>query len=124
MAENMTFRDKLVKLSGLSDGILLKSKKNANFLAIQDALALIHAGKGVLYGDYVKTRSEEPENFALLSLFFDIKRKYVRFENMAKMIASGEKLSHDEIIDTLSDLAVYGVMGLMLMDYFEGEEND
>lgn len=80
--------------------------------------------EGVLYGDYVKTRSQELKNFALLLLFFDIKRKYVRFENMAKMIASGEKVSHDEIIDTLSDLAVYGVMGLMLMDYFEGEEND
>ena len=72
----------------------------------------------------MKTRSQEPENFALLSLFFDVKRKYVRFENMAKMIASGEKLSHDEIIDTLSDLAVYGVMGLMLMDYLEGNSND
>lgn len=43
---------------------------------------------------------------------------------MAKMIASGEKLSHNEIIDTLSDLAVYGVMGLMLMDYLEGNSND
>lgn len=124
MVDKMTFNDKLLKLSGLSSEILSKSEKSAEFIAIQDTLAKIHAGKGVLYGDYVKTRSQEPKNFALLSLFFDIKRKYVRFENMAKMIASGEKLSHDEIIDTLSDLAVYGVMGLMLMDYLEGNNND
>ena len=52
MAEKITFNEKLLKLSGLSDEILLKAKKNAGFVSIQDTLAKIHAGKGVLYGDY------------------------------------------------------------------------
>lgn len=113
------FNSKLLKLSGLSEEILEKAEVNQDFKSIQETLAKINAGKGVLYGDYIETRSKEPENFALLSLFFDVKRKYVRFENAAKMISEGEQLSHAEIIDTLSDLAVYSVMGLMLMKYLE-----
>lgn len=118
--------NKLIKKSGLTTDQIYKQSVDFQFGAILHTLQKIHTGKAVLYGDYIKTHGNQNDLLCLMQLFADMKRKWLRFENWID-IATDENqqtLSQDELLDTFSDLAVYSVMAIQMLDYLEKKRNE
>jgi len=116
-------RHDLIQRAGLTEAILQISKKNPKFKEILETMEIIYNGKQVLYGDYLETHGSDPTNLAIAEHYCDIKRKYVRADSAVKKILSGENIDIDELTDTYLDLAVYGAIGVMLIDHLK-ERND
>lgn len=106
----------MIERAGLSHKIIDQGKEDENFLSILHGMALIHKGKEVLYGNYMKTHGNDPENFALMEHYADIKRKWIRADNfMRKRMSGDESIDLMELLDTYSDIAVYAAMGAQLI---------
>lgn len=113
----------MVNRAGLTVDISVRSKNDRTFDAIISGLKRIHDGKEVLYGNYIETHGKDPELFALMEHFADLKRKYIRAEHIMKRLAKGEIINKMELFDTYSDMAVYAVMGIQLLIHLE-ERNE
>ena len=109
----------LIERAGLSQELIDKGTPDEIFEGILDALKSIHTGKGVLYGSYLETHGSEPANFCLIQHFCDTKRKYVRAENFVKQRADGVEHDINELLDTYSDLAIYAIMGIQLINHLQ-----
>ena len=110
---------KLIARAGLSTDDVKRGMGNEHFNTIISALSDIHAGKQVLYGDYIKNNGSDAPIFCLMSHFFDIKRKYIRSENFIKDAAAGKKHNINSLIDTYSDMAVYAILGIQLIVHLD-----
>lgn len=104
----------LLQRAGITDELLEVGEVDQLFEKILEALGAIHRGKEALYGNYLETHGDEPTNFALVQHFCDLKRKFVRAENFVKKRLDGQNISLVEMLDTYSDMAVYGAMGVQL----------
>ena len=112
-------------MAGVTSTLAQAGPPNEDFVAILEGMKDIHRAKTVLYGDYLKTHGSDPQLFALMEHFADIKRKYVRAENFMKLVMSGKDMSTDELFDTYSDLAVYAAMGVQLLIHLgERDQNE
>lgn len=107
-------KSKLLPLAGIAIGDDLQ-EIDIKFFSLALALGEIHSAKGKLYGNYIETHGSEPELMSLTQHFCDIKRKFVRAENYIRLRNEGDKIPLDDLLDTYSDLAVYGIMGLELI---------
>jgi hypothetical protein len=103
----------LLKRAGLMPDLIAKGATDAEFSGILEALEAIHRGKEVLYGNYLETHGNSPT--ALVEHFADVKRKWVRYQNFVAKRMGGDKMDYHELMDTLSDMAVYSVMGIQLV---------
>jgi hypothetical protein len=112
----------LIARSGLTLDIMAYGQDNPVFAEILKAMGLIHTGKQVLYGDYLQTHGSDPLLFALMEHFCDVKRKYVRAEHFVKKASEGTLLDLDELLDTYCDLAVYGAIGVQLVNHLKRRE--
>jgi hypothetical protein len=108
-------RDHLVERSGLTSDIILRSQPDLYFKAILEAMETIKNGKEVLYGDYMQVHGGDPELFALMEHFADVKRKFVRAQEYMKKRANGADIAMVELLDTYIDMAVYGALGVRLV---------
>lgn len=106
----------LLKRAGLSEADVAAGRTDNLFNDIADILKDIHKGKEVLYGDYLITHGSDSDKLFLLQHFCDLKRKYVRYENYSKRVLENKDVDIYELLDTLSDLAVYSIMGLQMVD--------
>lgn len=113
----------MVNRAGITVDISTKSKVDHTFDAIVEGMIKIHESKQVLYGNYIETHGKDPELFALMEHFCDIKRKYVRAEHYMKRIMIGEHIDKNQLFDTYSDMAVYAAMGIQLLIHLE-ERNE
>lgn len=114
----------LIERAGLTNDIMAKAKINSDFEAITDVLKDIHAGKSVLYGDYMKTHGADSENWGIIQHFLDLKRKYVRAENFVDRKVNGEDIELEEMLDTYSDMAVYSIMGVQIIFKYIKERDE
>lgn len=105
----------LVKRAGLDWETIEKGNDDALFDNIIEAFKHIHRGKGFLYGDYLKGIDEKPELRALLGNFLDLERKFVRANNIINLLADGQKIELEQLLDTYSDLGVYAAMSVGLV---------
>lgn len=112
----------ILQRSGLSDEMVMKGKSDMQFDAILQALSDVHKGKEVLYGSYLETHGEDPKIFSLVTHYADIKRKFVRVENIIKAMSKDKDISIDELLDTYADMAVYAVMGIQLINHHKEVE--
>lgn len=83
--------------------------------------------KAIGYGDYVDTHSKESIPKAVFQLYSDMKRKYARLDGLVdEMLTSNDnKVNFRVMKETLSDLSVYGMLGLLLLEEIEnGLEQD
>ena len=98
---------------------------NPEFEKILEAMLWIHTGKSIQYGDYIKTHGSDPIDFCLMEHYADVKRKFVRADNFLRQKLSGGKIPIEELLDTYTDLAVYGALGVQLvMHLMEREKNE
>ncbi len=111
--------------AGVTSMLAQASPPSEDFVAILEGMKDIHRAKTILYGNYIKTHGSDPQLFALMEHFSDIKRKYVRAEHFMKLVMSGKDMSTDELFDTYSDLAVYAAMGVQLLIHLgERDQNE
>lgn len=115
----MSLRETLLKRAGITKELLKEAEDDPIFFEILESLGAIHAGKAVLYGDYMETHGVDPEMFCLIQHFCDLRRKFLRAENFIKMRAEGRQIDKMELLDTYSDIAVYGMLGIQLLDHLE-----
>lgn len=116
MTKTLTTRELLLKRAGLTPAMVQRGKTDEFFTVVMDALSDIYKGKQVLYGNYLETHGGDPTQFALMEHFSDIKRKYVRAQAFMKEYFNGSHdMPLDELLDTYSDLAVYGAIGVQLV---------
>jgi hypothetical protein len=105
----------LLERAGLAQEIVDRGQTDQDFNEILDALREIHKGKQVLYGNYLTTHGSDPLKFCLMEHYCDIKRKFVRAENFLKKVMDGQDIPMPELLDTYSDIAVYGALGVQLL---------
>lgn len=118
-ASEAEIKSLLLRRAGLTVDEVSKGKSDPSFENLMNVLSDIHRGKEVLYGSYLETHGSEPENFCLVSHFCDMKRKYVRAENIVKIKSEGGDVGLIELLDTYSDLAVYAVMGVQMIIHLQ-----
>ena len=120
----MTLRQKLLDRAGITEELLEQGDDDADFHEILEALGAIHIGKSVLYGDYMETHGSDPELFCLIMHFCDLRRKFLRAENFIHMRADGKNISKTELLDTYTDIAVYGMLGVQLLEHLAKRTQD
>lgn len=113
----MNIGDKMVVRAGLTSHTIGLGSDDPGFTDILGGMSYVHQGKEVLYGKYLETHGSDPEMFALMEHFADIKRKFVRAEQFMKKRMDGKDISIDELFDTYSDLAIYGALGVQLVQH-------
>lgn len=114
-----TLIKRLVNRAGLDAAMVEMGREDFEFNLITLAMRKIHRGKEVLYGNYLHTHGNDPEKFALMEHFCDVKRKYVRAESFLKATMEGRDIPLDELLDTYADMAVYAVMGIQMILHLE-----
>ncbi len=114
---DMEIIDLMIERSGLTSEIIDKGAPDPRFSKILSGMTHIHKGKEVLYGSYLETHGDDPELFALMEHFADLKRKYIRAEHFMKKRMEGQDIELEELFDTYSDMAVYAAMGIDLIYY-------
>ena len=122
---NPELTKRLVRLAGLDEkdvsaGLELVPETFREVLA---AYFDISAGKHIHYGHYVKNLKDDPELLQTIQLYCEIKRKYKRFDNMIKRMASGEDVPTDQLLEVMADLGVYSIKGIELFLAQEKERN-
>jgi len=113
------------KACGISSGSPMV-KPSERIQRVAQTLMDIHMVKKSEYGDYLPQRMDEPWPFNFMLQFCDSKRKWCRFENLAKEICAGGKAKERLIrlsIATLADLGVYCLMGIELLLTIYEEDN-
>lgn len=115
-------QDVMVQRAGLDYEMVDRGVDDPDFEAILDGMKLVHQGKEVLYGSYIKTHGDDPKLMALIQHFCDLKRKYVRAETFINKMANGENFPLEELLDTYGDLAVYGAMGIQMIWHLQKRE--
>lgn len=115
--------DRLIKRAGLTIDMVEKGKRDHYFEEILDGLEMVHRGKEVLYGRYLEIHGSDPQMFALMEHFADLKRKYVRAEHFMKHSMEGVEIDILELYDTYTDMAVYAAMGVQLIEHLMEREN-
>lgn len=124
MKDGFTF-ELLLKRAGITHELLNAGKSDDLFAEILSAMKAIHRGKEALYGNYMETHGNDPTNFALMEHFCDIKRKFVRADGFIKKRMEGNNIDLKEMLDTYSDIAVYGAIGVQLVIHLmEREQNE
>ena len=108
-------KDYLLKRAGLTKEDSLSGPLDSTFDEIAFALCDVRQGKEKLYGNYIENNGGEPEVFCLVQHFCDIKRKFVRAENITKLKSEGKEVDLEHLIDTYADLAVYSMIGIQLI---------
>ena len=116
-------RDYLISRAGLSKEMVALGKGDQQFSEILAALEAIHKGKQALYGNYLETHGADPLKFCLMEHYGDIKRKFVRSENFMKKLMDGKDIPLSELLDTYSDIAVYGALGVQLILHLMERQN-
>ena len=114
--------DLIEKLSGVEQLEFDLKDVNPEFVAIVEKLISVHAGKSLLYGDYIDNRDEK-DSVAIFEHYNDIKRKFIRVENFYTRTVIGEQVDIKELIDTYTDLAVYSILGLQLIFHIMEKDN-
>lgn len=109
------FINLLISRAGLSKEMIEKGRDDLRFINVMQAMEQIHKGKEVLYGNYLETHGRDPELFALMEHFADLKRKYIRAETFIKKRADGDDIPLLELLDTYMDMSVYAAMGVDLI---------
>ncbi len=105
----------MIERAGLTTEIIMKGTEDPRLEKVLHAMGVIHKGKEVLYGSYLETHGDDPELFALMEHFADLKRKYIRAEHFMKKRMEGQDIELEELFDTYSDMAVYAAMGIDLI---------
>jgi hypothetical protein len=107
--------ERLCRLASLSPNDCALGTISDEFRDIAGAYVSIATGKQTHYGDYVGNLANDPEQLQIIQLYCEVKRKWVRFDNMIKRIASGDKsVKHDELIVVMADLGVYSILAIQL----------
>lgn len=117
-------KTRLATLAGLSSNDVNKGDVNSTFMDVLEAYRLISCGKQTHYGDYIKNLEGEPEMLQTIQLYCEVKRKFKRFDNMVKRLASGDKtVTTDELLEVMADLGVYTIKGIELFLAQERKRN-
>lgn len=120
----LNIREVLLKRAGIEmhnhqPNLIIES----DLLHIVEALLDIHRIKGQVYGDYVRNKFQEGKDTALFAHFIDIQRKFMRAKNINIMLMKGQHHDRDDLFDTYSDLAVYSILGILLIKALIEEDN-
>jgi hypothetical protein len=95
------------------DDIVLGKAIRHNFNSVLLAFMAVNSAKSRFYGDYVDDRlKNDPELMQKLKIYFDIRRKWKRYDSMMKSIVEDEEVPEKEILAALIDLGVYVVMAI------------
>ena len=106
----------MLRRAGLTNDIIRLGIEDEHFREVLETMLTIHTGKQVLYGDYQEKHGDEPRLFSLMLIYSDIKRKFTRIENYMLAAAAGKTtIPVEELLDTYMDIAVYGAMGVELI---------
>lgn len=116
--------DYMLERANLTPAIISLGSSDKRFDVILEGMMLIHKGKEVLYGSYLETHGDDPELFALMEHFADLKRKHVRAEHYMKRRMEGFDIPLEELFDTYSDMAVYAAMGVDLIHYLMEKKSE
>lgn len=127
----MDVEELIYKHSGLPDSLLNDDSRiepQGKMGQILGALYHVHRGKGVLYGNFINNKKNSPELLAIIEHYCDIKRKWVRINNIIHKLSNFgpqnpvEEISESDLklalFETYTDLAVYSAMGLELIHHY------
>jgi len=104
---------RLCQVAGVSrDDIVHGNKNRKNFLMAVVAAVAINRGKSRFYGDYVKGIADDSDFMQRFNIYFDLRRKWFRYNNLMCAGADGVSISDDVLFEALMDLAVYALMGV------------
>lgn len=111
-----TLCDRLTRLASVTKEDIDKGTINPRFLEALSAYEQISRGKQTHYGDYVKNLAGEPPLLQTIQLYCEVKRKFHRFDNMVKRMATGDaSVRCDELLEVMADLGVYTIKGIELL---------
>ena len=112
----MKLREQLIAMASITADDISAGEADIVFDEILVTLRDIHRGKGVLYGDYIKTHGSAKLTMAAIQHFCDIKRKFVRAENIVNDLSEiRDETRIRALLDTYCDMAVYAIMGIHLV---------
>jgi hypothetical protein len=64
----------------------------------------------------VENHKEDSPTEAIFQVYSDVKRKYVRLKAQAEKSLDMQGFDDDVMVETLTDLAVYSILGLLLLE--------
>jgi hypothetical protein len=98
----------------MQDGFQDVLNPSHEFVLMVNTLADIFAYKNKMYGNFY-ANADEDDTVAIFEQYMMIKRKFSRLANYAKRRITGEKLPLEQVLDTMIDLSIYSIMGMMLV---------
>ena len=106
--------ERLEELAGVPrDWAVVTDASKAHAIAM--AYVRVFRYKGWLYGDH-RLRPDPDLLTNTMTLYADISRKVGR---LRRMLRHPEEVGYDAIIETLADLGVYSIIGLLLVEQLE-----